>query len=67
MDMNVQTRDLLQRVDLPMDKTIGRVVIDGCVQVGKPLDVHHSHLIVDPNLQCLVVGWHPDSQNGKVR
>ena len=33
-----------------MNETIGRVVIDGGVQVGKPLDVHHGHLIVDPNL-----------------
>ena len=33
-----------------MDKAIGRVVINGGVQVGKPLDVQHGHLIVDPNL-----------------
>ena len=50
-----------------MDKVIGGVVGDGGVQVGKPFDVWHGHPIVDPNLQSLVVGGHPDSWNGKVR
>ena len=66
MDTNVQTRDLLWRVDLLMDKAIGRVIIDGGVQVGKSLDVQHSHPVVHPNLQCPVVGGHPDSWNGEV-
>ena len=42
-------RNLLQRVDLTMDKTIGRVVLNGGVQVGKSLDVQHGDPIVDPN------------------
>ena len=49
-----------------MDKAIGGVIIDGGVQVGKPLNVQHSHPIVNPNLQCLIIGGHPDSQNGEV-
>ena len=50
-----------------MDETIGRVVIDGGVQVGKPLNVHHVHPIVDPDLRSLVVGRHLDGWDGKVR
>ena len=50
MDMNVQMRDLLWRVDLTMDEMIGRVVGNGGVQVGKPLDIGHGHLVVDPDL-----------------
>ena len=50
MDTNVQTRDLLWRVGLTMDKAIGRVIVDGGVQIGEPLVVQHSHPIVDPNL-----------------
>ena len=50
-----------------MDKAIGGVVINGGVQAGKPLNVSHSHPIVDPNLRCLVVGGHPDGWNGEMR
>ena len=60
MDTNVQTRDLLQRVDLMMDKVIGRVVLDGGVQVGKTLNVLQGYPVVHPYLQCLVKGWHPE-------
>ena len=60
-------RDLLRRVDLTMDETIGRVVLDGGVQVGKLFDVHHGHPIVNPNLQSLVVGWRQDGRDSKVR
>ena len=60
-------RDLLRRVDLTMDEAIGRVVLNGDVQVGKPFNVHHGHPIVSPNLQCLVVGRHPNGWNSKAR
>ena len=66
MDTNVQMGDLLGRVDLTMDEMIGRVVVNGGVQVGKPFDVCHGHPIVDPNLRCLVVGWYLDGRNGEV-
>ena len=67
MDTNVQTRDLLGRIDFTMDQTIGRVVIDGDVQVGETLDVRQGYPVVHPYLRCLVVGQHPDSRNGEVR
>ena len=50
-----------------MDKAIGRVVVDGGVQVGKLLDVLHGYPVVHPYLQCLANGRHPDGWNGKVR
>ena len=67
MDTNVQMRDLLWRVGLTMDKTIGGTIRDGGVQIGKLLDIWHNHPIVNPDSQCLVVGRNPDSQNGKMR
>ena len=67
MDMNVQTRDLLWRVGLMIDKVIGGVIGNGGVQIGKLLDVQHGHLIVDPNLQYLVVGRNPNGQNSEMR
>ena len=67
MDTNVQTRDLLRRVDLTMDEAIGRVILDGGVQVGKLLDVLHGYPVVHPYLRCLANGRHPDRRNGKVR
>ena len=48
VDMNVQTRDLLWRVDFMMDEVIGRVILDGSVQVGKSLDVLHGYPVVHP-------------------
>ena len=50
-----------------MNETIGGVILDGGVQVGKPFDVSHGHPIVDPDPRCLVNGWHPNGRNGKVR
>ena len=67
MDTNVQTRDLLGRVDLTMDEAIGGVIFDGSVQVGKSLDVLHGHPVVHPYLRCLADGQQLDGQNGKVR
>ena len=67
VDTNVHTRDLLRRVNLPMHKAIGGVVVDGGVQVGKLLDVLQGYPVVHPYLRCLVVGWHPDGQNSEVR
>ena len=49
-----------------MDKAVGRVVINGGVQVGKSLDVQHGHPVVHPYLQCLVMGGHPNSWNNEV-
>ena len=67
VDANVQTRDLLRRVDLMMDETIGGVIFDGGVQVGVSLNVLHGHPVVHPYLQCLANGRHPDGQNSEVR
>ena len=67
VDMNVQTRDLLRRIDLTMDETIGRVVGEDGVQVGKTFDVLHGYPVVRPYLRCLANGGHPDSRNGEVR
>ena len=39
-----------------MDEAIGRVVVDGDVQVGKSLDVLHGYPVVHPYLQCLMDG-----------
>ena len=50
-----------------MDKVIGGAIRDGGVQIAKLLNNLHGHPIVDPNLQCLVVGWNPDNQNSKMR
>ena len=50
-----------------MDEAIGRVVVDGGVQVGKTLDVLHGHPVVHPYLRCLATGWHLDRRNGEVR
>ena len=50
-----------------MDETIGRVVINGGVQVGKLLNVQHGNPIVDPNPQCLAVGGHLKGWNSEVR
>ena len=60
-------RDLLRRVNFTMDEAIGRVVLDGGVQIGKPFDVCHGHPIVGPNLRRLAVGWHLEGWNGEVR
>ena len=60
-------RDLLWRVDLTMDETIGGVILNGGVQVGKTLNILHGHLVVHPYLRCLVNGWHLDRRNGEVR
>ena len=65
--MNVQTRDLLRRVDLPMHKAISGVVVDGGVQVGKSLNVLQRYPVVHPYLRCLTIGRHPDGRNGEVR
>ena len=67
MDTNVQMRDVLWRVGLTMNKAIGRAIREGSVQIGKPLNIWHSHLIIDPNLRCLVVGWNLDGWSGEVR
>ena len=67
MDTHVQTRDLLRRVDLLMHEAIGRVVVDGGVQIGKSLDVLQGYPVVHPYLRCLAIGWHPDGQNSEVR
>ena len=67
MNTDVQLGDLLQRVDLTMDETIGRVILDGGVHVGKLIDVGHGHPIVKSDPRCLAVGWHPGGRNGKVR
>ena len=66
MDTNVQTRDFLRRVGLMMDKAIGRVIINGGVQVGKPFDVRHVHPIVNTNLLCLVDGWYGGMRRNRV-
>ena len=50
-----------------MDETIGRVILNGGVQVGKSLDVLHGYPVVHPYLQCLANGWHMDGQNGEMR
>ena len=50
-----------------MDKVIGRVVIDGDVQVGKTLNVQQGYPVVHPYLRCLIVGGHPDGRNGEVK
>ena len=50
-----------------IDKTIGGVIGDGGVQIGKLFNVQHGHLIVNANLRCLVVGRHPDSRNSEMR
>ena len=50
MDTNVQVRDLLRRIDLPMYKAIGGVIVDGGVQVGKSLDVLQGYLVIHPYL-----------------
>ena len=49
-----------------MDKVIGGTIRDGGVQIGKLLNIWHSHSIVDPNSQCLVVGRNSDGQNGEM-
>ena len=67
VDTNVLTRDLLRRVDLPVNEAIGRVVVDSGVQVGKLLDILQGYPVVHPYLRCLATGWHPDGQNGEVR
>ena len=67
MDTNVQVRDLLRRIDLPMYEAIGRVVVDSGVQVGKSLDVLQGYSVVHPCLRCLASGWHTDGRNGEVR
>ena len=67
MDTNVQTRDLLGRVDLTMEETVGGVILDGSIHVGKLLNVLHGYPVVHPYTRCLVVGWHPDGWNGEVR
>ena len=41
-----------------MDKAVGRVVINGGVQISKSLDVQQGHPVVHPNLRCLVIGQH---------
>ena len=46
VDTNVLMRDLLRRVDLPVNEAIGRVVVDGGVQVGKSLDILQGHPVV---------------------
>ena len=64
--MNVLTRDLLRRVNLPMDKAIGGVIVDGGVQIGKLLDILQGYTVVHPYLRCLATGWHLDRRNGEV-
>ena len=67
MDTTVRSRDLLGRVDFAMDKVIGRVVINGDVQIGKMLNVQQGYPVVHPYLRCLVVRRHLDGWNGEVR
>ena len=50
MDTNVQAGDLLGRIDFTLDQMIGRVVVDGDVQVGKMLNVRQGHPVVHPYL-----------------
>ena len=50
-----------------MHEAIGRVVVDGGVQVGESLDVLQGYPVVHPYLRCLAVGQHPDGWNGKVK
>ena len=50
-----------------MDKAIGRVVVDGGVQVGKLHNVLHGYPVVHPYLRCLANRQHPDGRNGEVR
>ena len=45
-----------------MNEAIGRVVVDGGVQVGKLLDVLHGYPVVHPYLRCQANRW-----NGEVR
>ena len=67
VDTNVLSRDLLRRIDLPVNEAIGRVVVNGGVQVGKSLDILQGYPVVRPYLRCLATRWHPDGRNGEVR
>ena len=50
-----------------MDEAVGRVVVDGGIQVGKTLDILYGYPVVHPYLRCLAIGWHPDRRNSEVR
>ena len=50
VDTNVLTRDLLRRVDLPVNEVIGGVIVNGGVQVGKSLDILQGYPVVHPYL-----------------
>ena len=50
VDTNVLTRDLLRRIGLPMNEAIGRIVVNGGVQVGKSLDIRQGYPVVHPYL-----------------
>ena len=50
-----------------MNKAIGRVIVDGGVQVGKSLYILQGYTVVHPYLRCLATGWHLDGRNGEVR
>ena len=67
VDTNVLTRDLLRRVNLPMNKAIGGIIVDSGVQIGKSLDILQGYPVVHPYLRCLTTRQHPDRWSGKVR